>query len=90
MKRVPTENPFHFTEYVEKQKKEIETDLGFFSQLSEDNKMIFIQTPVNTLIEEMEKLKNGFLTNGVFILCEEGVIETKRFFGDSGELAKFH
>ena len=37
----------------------------------------------------MEKLKNGFFTNGYFSLGEEGEIDTNRFFKDSDELAKF-
>ena len=37
----------------------------------------------------MEKLKNGFFTNGYFTLGEEGEIDTNRFFKDSDELAKF-
>ena len=37
----------------------------------------------------MEKLKNGFFTNGHFSLGEEGEIDTKRFFKNSDELAKF-
>ena len=36
----------------------------------------------------MEKLKNGFFTNGYFILGEEGEIDTNRFFKNSDELAK--
>ena len=42
-----------------------------------------------TLIEDMEKLKNGFFTNGYFHLGDEGEIDTNRFFKDSDELAKF-
>ena len=37
----------------------------------------------------MEKLKNGFFTNGYFRLGDEGQIDTNRFFKDSHELAKF-
>ena len=37
----------------------------------------------------MEKLKNGFFTNGYFHLGDEGEIDTNRFFKDSDELAKF-
>ena len=37
----------------------------------------------------MEKLKNGFFTNGYFFLGEEGEIDTNRFFKNSDELAKF-
>ena len=87
-KKIPEENPFDFTDYVEKQKEENEIDLGLFLELAEENKIIYNQTPVNTLIEDMEKLKNGFFTNGYFTLGE-GEIDTKRFFKDSDELAKF-
>ena len=51
--------------------------------------MIYNQTPVSILIEDMEKIKNVFFTNGVFILGDEGEIGTNRFFRDKGELAKF-
>ena len=34
-------------------------------------------------------MKNGFFTNSVFILRDEGEIESSRFFRDSSELAKF-
>ena len=37
----------------------------------------------------MEKLKNGFFTNGYFSLGDEGEIDTNRFFKDNNELAKF-
>ena len=38
----------------------------------------------------MEKLKNGFFTNGYFSLGEEeGEIDTNRFFENSDELANF-
>ena len=37
----------------------------------------------------MEKLRNGFFTNGYFSLGDEGGIDTNRFFKDSKELAKF-
>ena len=36
----------------------------------------------------MEKLKNGFFTNGYFTLGEEGEIDTNRFFKNSDELAE--
>ena len=89
IKNLPVENPFDFTECVEKQKEEKEIDLGLFLELAEENKIIYNQVPVNTLIEDMEKLKNGFFTNGYFTLGEEGEIDTNRFFKDSKELAKF-
>ena len=37
----------------------------------------------------MEKLKNGFFTKGCFSLCDDGEIDTNRFFKNSDELAKF-
>ena len=89
IKNLPVENPFDFTDYVEKQKEENEIDLGLFIELAEENKIIYNQVPINTLIEDMEKLKNGFFTNGYFTLGEEGEIDTNRFFKDSDELAKF-
>ena len=89
IKNLPAENPFDFTEYLEKQKEENEIDLGLFLELAEENKIIYNQVPINNLIEDMEKLKNGFFTNAYFTLGEEGEIDTKRFFKDSNELAKF-
>ena len=89
IKNLPVENPFDFTEYLEKQKEENEIDLGLFLELAEENKIIYNQVPINNLIEDMEKLKNGFFTNGYFTLGEEGEIDTNRFFKDSNELAKF-
>ena len=86
---LPVENPFDFTEYVENQKEEIEVDLGLFLELAEENKIIYKQVPINILIEDMEKLKNGFFTNGYFSLGEEGEIDTNRFFKNSDELTKF-
>ena len=50
IKNTPKENPFEFTEYVEKQKQDNEIDLGLFLELAEENKIIYNQTPVNTLI----------------------------------------
>ena len=86
---LPVENPFDFTEYVKKKKEENEIDLGLFLELAEENKIIYNQTPINNRIEDMEKLTNGFFTNGYFTLGEEGEINTNRFFEDSNELAKF-
>ena len=60
-----------------------------FLELAEENEIIYNQVPVNTLIEDMEKLKNVFITNGYFSLGDEGEIDTDRFFEDSNELAKF-
>ena len=88
-KNLPKENPFDFTEYVNKQKEENEIDLGLFLELAEENKIIYNQVPINILIEDIEKLKNGFFTNGYFSLGEEREIDTNRFFKNSDELAKF-
>ena len=89
IKNLPKENPFDFTEYNNKQKEENEIDFGLFLELAEENKIIYNQVPINILIEDMEKLKNGFFTNGYFSLGEEGEIDTNRFFKNSDELAKF-
>ena len=89
IKNIPKDNPFDFTDYVEKQKEENEIDLGLFLELAEENKILYNQTPINNLIEDMEKLKNGFFTNGFFILGEEGQIDTNRFFKDSKGLSEF-
>ena len=89
IKNLPKENPFDFTDIVEKQKEENEIDLGLFLELAEENKIIYNQVPINILIEDMEKLKNGFFTNGYFSLGEEGEIDTSRFLKNSDELAKF-
>ena len=61
IKTHPSENPFDFTEYAEMQKEENEINFGFFLELSEKNKIIYNQAPVNTLIEETRKLNIGFL-----------------------------
>ena len=63
IKNIPKENPFDFTKCIEKQKEDDEIDLGFFLNIAEENKIIYYQAPVNTLIEDMEKLKNGFFKN---------------------------
>ena len=89
IKNIPKENPFDFTDYIEKQKEENEIDLGLFLQLAEENKIIYNQVPINTLIEDMQKLTNGFFTNGYFTLGEEGEIDTNRFFKNSNELSEF-
>ena len=89
IKNIPKDNPFDFTDIVKKQQEDNEIDLGLFLELAEENKIIYNQIPINTLIEDMEKLKNGFFTNGYFTLGEDGEIDTNRFFKDSDELAKF-
>ena len=63
-RNLPGENQVGFTEYVEMQKEENEIDVGLFFGLAEENKIINNQVAVNTLIEEMEKFKNDFFTNG--------------------------
>ena len=89
IKNIPKENPFDFTDIVKKQKEENVIDLGLFLELAEENKIIYNQVPKNILIEDMEKLKNDFFTNGYFSLDEEGEIDTNRFFKNSDELTKF-
>ena len=42
-KRLPSENLFHFTEFLEKQKVENEVDLGLVLEIAE-KKQIFIQS----------------------------------------------
>ena len=83
------DNPFDFTDIVKKQKEDDEIDLGLFLELVEENKILYNQTPVNTLIEDIEKLKIGFLTKCYCSLGDDGEIDTNRFFNDSDELAKF-
>ena len=46
IKNVPKEDPFDFTEYVEKQKEDFEIDLSLFFELAEANK--FINFTANT------------------------------------------
>ena len=89
MRKEIIENPFHFLQYVELQKEDTEIDLGLSLELAEENKIIYNQTPVNTLIEDMEKLKNGFFRNGYFSLGDDGEIDTNRIFRDSNERAEF-
>ena len=40
-------------------------------------------------MEDMEKLRNGFFTNGYFSLGDKKEINTNSFFEDSNELAEF-
>ena len=89
IKNLPKETPFDLTDIVEKQKEDNEIDLGLFLELAEENKIIYNQVPINILVEDMEKIKNGLFTNGYFTLGEEGEIDTDRFFKNSDELAKF-
>ena len=71
------------------QREENEIDLGSFHEIPEENKVVYNQAPVNTLIEDIKKLKNVSFAEGFSSLCEEGEIDTNRFFEDSNELAKF-
>ena len=90
MKTISNENPFDFTENLEMQKEENEFDHGLFFELAEENKIINNQTPVNTLIEHMKNLKDGFFSNGYFTVGDsDGEIDTNRFCKDSNELAMF-
>ena len=86
IKNLLKENPFDFTDIA---KEDDEIDLGLFLELAEEYKIIYNQVPVTSLIEDIEKLLNGFFTNGYFTLGDEGEIDTIRFFKDSEELAKF-
>ena len=62
--------------------------VGLFFELAEENKVIYNQVPVKTLLEEMEKLKNCCFTIEYFSLGDEKEIDTGRFFKDSNKLAK--
>ena len=58
---LPMENPFDFTGSLKKREKENERDSSqFFFEVVDENKIIYNQAPVNTFMEDMEKLKNGF------------------------------
>ena len=83
------EYTFDFTEYVKHQEEDNEIDLGLLLELAEENKIIYNQTPVNNLIEDMQKLSNGLFTKSYFSLGDEEEIDTNRFFEDSNDLAKF-
>ena len=72
-----------------KKKTDIEIDIGSFFELAEENNIIHYQMAVNTLIEDMEKLKFCFFKNGCFTLGDKGEIITNSFFIDSSGLAKF-
>ena len=60
IEKLPRGNPFDFTEYFEKQKEKNDIALGLFFDVVEENKIIHNQVPINTLIEDKEKLYNGF------------------------------
>ena len=88
IKKTPKENPFYFTDLVEMQKEENKKDICILFELAEENKIIYNQVAVNSLIEAMEKLKNAFFTNRYFPLCDQGEVKSNRLFRDSSELAK--
>ena len=67
IKNLPSENPFDSTENLEMQKEENEIDLALVFELAEKIKIIYNQVPVNTLKQDMEKLKNGFLRTGILV-----------------------
>ena len=71
------------------QKEKNEINLGPFFELAKENKIKYNQAPVNTLIEDMDKIENGFFTNGFFTVGEKEEVETNRLFRDSSELANF-
>ena len=52
---------------IKKKQEKDEIDLSLFFELAEEYKIGYNQTPVNTLIEDMEKLESGFFTNDVFV-----------------------
>ena len=60
VKNTLKENQFDFTDYVENSKNKTSLTLFFF-ELKEENKFIYTQVPVNTLIENMEKMKMHFV-----------------------------
>ena len=72
-------SPFSFTESIEKQKEDNEIDLGLYFELAEENEIIYNQTLVNTLLEDMENLRNGFFTNVYFSLGDKREIDTFDF-----------
>ena len=74
---IPKENLFDFTKTVEERKEEKYIDLGVFHELAEETKFIYDQAPVNTRIEDMEKLKKEFFPNGFFSPGYEVEIDTK-------------
>ena len=53
---IPSKNPI-YTTYTLIEKKEDEIDLGFFLELAHKDKKVCNQTQVNTLIKDMEILK---------------------------------
>ena len=55
---------------------------------TQEGKIVFNHAPVNTLLEEMEFLRNGFYTKAVFIINGEEEIDTDRFFRESRVLAE--
>ena len=72
MENSPSEKPFDFTDLIERQKEEFDTDLDLCFQVAEQDKLIYNQTPRKTIIEDIEKIRDEFFTFGVFFLVEEG------------------
>ena len=70
------DNPFDFTEYVEKQNEDNEIVLCLFLEKAGENKIIYNQTPVNTLMEKMEKMKKGFcrMVISIWAMKERSII----------------
>ena len=89
IKKFLKENSFDFAAYVEKQKEDKGIDLGLLLELAEENKIVYNLTPVNTLLEGMEKLRNAFFTNGFFSPSDKGETDTNRFFKGGNQLAQF-
>ena len=48
-----------------------EIDIGLFFEVAQEDKIIYNQVPVNTLREDMEKLKNVVFTMDYFSLGDE-------------------
>ena len=61
IKNIPKDSPFDFTEYVEKQKGENEIDIGLFFEIAEQNRNIYNQTPLNSIIERIKKIEMAFI-----------------------------
>ena len=86
---IPQDNPFGFLEYLERQRQENGVDLGLFLELAQKGKIVHNHAPVNTPLEDIEYLRNGFFMNGVFIKNSDGEVEADRFFRYSRVRADF-
>ena len=61
-----------FTDLNERRKQEDGIDLGLFFELAEEHEIVFNKIPVNTLIEDLGTLKDGFLRMVfLFLLTKE-------------------